>query len=213
MSDKDATSSAPGHPADHAAPDRTAQATPGPRQLPTQLCLSWVLAATIAGAVTRGAHPYTLILTGLAFGFGQWIMLRRQLHQTSWLAQALWIPASALGGLVGYLIIASWGVQTLGPPIIALAAPYENLASHIIFVTLLWIAIGLAQWPLLRPQHGRALWWVPASAAGGTLSALTDDTVALVGGAIHGSLLAGALAGAAYGAVTGSVLVRLAARG
>jgi hypothetical protein len=153
------------------------------------------------------------VLTGLAFGIGQWLVLRYQRRQTSWLAEALWIPASALGGLVGYLIIASWGVQTLGSLIIALAAPYENLASHTIFVTLLWIAIGLAQWPILRPQHSRALWWVLASAAGGALSALTDNTIALAGGAIHGSLLAGALAGAAYGAVTGSVLGRLTSRG
>jgi hypothetical protein len=128
-----------------------------------------------------------------------WLVLHRQLRQTSWLAEALWIRASALGGLVGYRIIASWGVQTLGPPTVALAAPYENLASHIIFVTLLWTAIGLAQWPVLRPQHGRARWWVPASTAGGALSALTDNTIAPAGGAIHGSLLAGALAGAAYG--------------
>jgi hypothetical protein len=151
-----------------------------------------MLAAAIASALARGAHPATLILTGLAFGIAQWLVLRRQLRQTSWLAEALWVPVSALGGLVGYLIIASWGVRTLGPPIVALAFPYENLASHIIFVTLLWTVIGLAQSPMLRPQHRGAGWWVPASATGGALSAVTDSIIALLGGAIYGSLLAGA---------------------
>jgi hypothetical protein len=152
-----------------------------------------------------------LVLTGLAFGIGQWLVLRSRLRQTSWLADALWVPASSLGGLVGYLVIASWGVRSLGPWLIATAAPYENLASHIIFVTMLWSAIGLAQWPILRQQLPRAGWWVAASASGGMLGALFDVTIELTGGVMHGSLLAGALAGTAYGVLTGIVLAQLEA--
>jgi hypothetical protein len=168
-----------------------------------------MLAGAAAGALARAAHPYTLVLTGLAFGIGQWLVFPRCLPRLSWLARALWAPASALGGLVGYLIIASWGVRVLGPPLIAAAAPYENLASHLIFLAMLWAAIGLAQWPILRPQLTCASWWAPVSAAAGMSGALADVVVELAGGAMHGSAPAGALAGAVYGALTGFVLQRL----
>ncbi|HWQ13127.1 MAG TPA: hypothetical protein VNL77_10020 [Roseiflexaceae bacterium] len=175
------------------------------------LHLRWALAGAVAGTVARAAHPYTLVLTGLVFGLCQWLVLRQQLQRRAWLAAALWVPASALGGLVAYLLIASWGVRHLGPPLIALAAPYENLASHLIFLTALWAAIGLAQWPLLRQRYRHAGWWVPVSAAGGAAGALADIVLELAGGAMHGTVLAGALAGAAYGAVTGAALAHLAA--
>ncbi|HET9905075.1 MAG TPA: hypothetical protein VFQ23_00495 [Anaerolineales bacterium] len=74
------------------------------------------------------------------------------------LAHALWLPASTISGLVGYLLIASLGVRVLSPVLIAYTAPYENFAIHLIFHTFLWTVIGLGQWPLLRgvvPRAGR----------------------------------------------------------
>lgn len=172
----------------------------------------WLLAAMIAGLLTRATHPRTLLLTGFIFGLGQWIVLYpefRSLRSRTWLAHALWLPATALSGLVGYLLIASVGVRGLGPVLIALASPYENSASHLIFLTFLWGMIGLGQWPLLRnalPHAGR---WVTVSACGGAAGSLVDLALQAAGVEMYTSLLAGLLAGAGYGLVTGRFLARL----
>jgi hypothetical protein len=126
-----------------------------------------------------------------------------------WLAHALWLPATAICGLVGYLLIASLGVRVLGPVLIAFAAPYENLASHLIFLTILWTVIGLGQWPLLRELLPRAERWILISAGGGATGALIDLVLQLAGTEIYTSILAGALAGGGYGLVTGWVIAQL----
>jgi hypothetical protein len=170
--------------------------------------IQWLLAAMIAGLLTRATHPRTLLLTGFLFGLGQWVALL-PLRSRSWLAHALWLPATALSGLVGYLLIASLGVQILGPVLIALTSPHENSVSHLIFLTFLWGTIGLGQWPLLReglPSAGR---WVLVSACGGAAGALVDLVLQAAGVEMHTSPLAGALAGAGYGVVTGGFLARL----
>jgi hypothetical protein len=171
----------------------------------------WLLAAMIAGLLARGMHPRTLLLTGFIFGLGQWIVLYPELRsvRSRTLTHALWLPATALSGLVGYLLIASLGVQVLGPVLIAFTSPYENSASHLIFLTFLWGMIGLGQWPLLRetlPQAGR---WVLISACGGAAGSLVDLALQAAGVEMHTSLPAGTLAGAAYGLVTGRFLARL----
>ena len=168
--------------------------------------LQWTVAAMLAGMITRATHPRTLILTGLIFGFGQSIVLYSVLRSHSWLAQVLWLPATAISGLVGYLLIASLGVRVLGPVLITYTAPYENFASHLIFLTILWMFIGLGQWPLLRgvlPHTGR---WIPVSAGGGAAGALIDLVLLAAGIEIYTSFLAGMLAGCGYGVVTGRAL-------
>ena len=160
----------------------------------------------IAGILTRATHPRTLILIGLFFGLGQSIVLYPVLRSRGWLAYALWLPATAISGLVGYLLIASLGVRLLGPVLIAYTAPYHNFASHLIFLTFLWMVIGLGQWPLLRgvlPNAGR---WILISAAGGAAGALIDLALLLAGVEVYTSLLAGMLAGGGYGVVTGRIL-------
>ena len=172
--------------------------------------VAWLLAAMLAGLVTRSTHPRTLLLTGLFFGLAQWIVLYASMLRTGDpLRHLLWLPATALGGLVGYLLIASLGVRTLGPPLIEYTAPYENYFSHLIFLTILWIFIGLGQWPLLRgllPDAGR---WIRVSAGGGAAGALVDLALLLAGVDSYTSLVAGMLAGGGYGWVTGPVIARL----
>ena len=173
------------------------------------LWLGWLLAAMLAGLLTRATHPRTLLLTGFIFGLAQWIVLFPVLRSRTWLGHALWLPATAVSGLVGYLLIASVGVRILGPLLIAHTAPYENVFSHLIFLALLWGVIGLGQWPLLRDALPQASRWVLISALGGATGALLDLALQAAGVDMHRSLLAGMLAGAGYGAVTGRALSRL----
>ena len=173
--------------------------------------LQWLLAAIIAGLLARATHPRTLLLTGFVFGLGQWIVLYpilRSPRSRTWLAHALWLPAMAISGLVSYLLIASVGVRVLGPVLIALTAPYENFASHLIFLTFLWGTIGFGQWPLLRDTLPHAEHWVPVSAFGGAVGSLVDLALQTAGVEMHTSPLAGALAGAGYGVITGRFLTR-----
>jgi hypothetical protein len=171
--------------------------------------LQWVLAAMIAGLLTRSTHPRTLILTGFIFGLGQWVVLSLVLRSRTKLAHALWLPATAISGLVAYLLIASLGLSVLGPVLIAYTAPYENFASHLIFLTFLWGIIGLGQWPLLRDALPQAGWWSLISAGGGATSAFIDLVLLAAGLEMYSSILAGMLAGAGYGIVTGPVIARL----
>ena len=171
--------------------------------------IQWAVVAMMAGLLTRSTHPRTLIVTGLLFGLGQWIVLYPVLRSHRWLAHALWLPATATSGLVGYLLIASLGVHFLGPVLIEYTSPYENFASHLIFLTILWTVIGLAQWPLLRDVLPRARRWILVSAGGGATGALIDLVLLLAGMEIYTSLIAGMLAGGGYGVVTSHVLEQL----
>jgi hypothetical protein len=163
----------------------------------------------IAGMLTRGTHPRTLLLTGLIFGFGQWLVLVPVLRPHGWLRRALWLPATAVSGLAGYLLIASVGVRVLGPVLIRYTTPYQNFASHLIFLTLLWFFIGLGQWPLLRDLFSDAARWIWISAGAGATGALIDLALQLTGLEFYTSLLAGMLAGGGYGVVTGRAFARL----
>ena len=168
--------------------------------------LQWMVAAMIAGMLTRATHPRTLILTGLIFGLGQWVVLYPVLRSRVPLAHALWLPATAISGLVGYLLIASFGVRVLGLVLIAYTTPYENFASHLIFLSILWTVIGLGQWPLLRNVLPHAERWLWVSAGGGATGALLDLALLLAGVEIYTSLIAGMLAGCGYGVVTGHAI-------
>lgn len=168
--------------------------------------LQWTAAAMLAGLLTRATHPRTLLLAGLLFGLAQWWALAPALRPHGRLAHLLWLPASALGGIAGYLLIASWGVRLLGPVLVEHTAPYHNVFSHLIFVTFLWGVIGLAQWPLLRGSLPRAGRWIPASAGGGLAWSLADLALQAAGIEMHTSLLAGLLSGGAYGWVTGRLI-------
>jgi hypothetical protein len=171
--------------------------------------LQWTLVAMIAGMLTRATHPRTLILAGIIFGLGQWVVLYPVLRPRGRLAHALWLPATAISGLTGYLLIASLGVRLLGPVLIAYTSPYENFASHLIFLTILWMIIGLGQWPLLRVVFPHTQRWILVSAGGGATGALIDLVLLAAGIEIYTSLLAGMLAGGGYGIVTGRVLERI----
>ena len=174
-----------------------------------QFWLQWTVAVMIAGMLTRSTHPRTLILTGLFFGLAQSIVLHPVLRSHSRLAHTLWLPATTISGLVGYLLIASVGVRVLGPVLIAYTTPYENFASHLIFLTILWMFIGLGQYPLLRAVFPHARRWIAVSARGGATGALIDLALLALGIEIYTSLLAGMLAGGGYGLVTGRALEQI----
>ena len=167
----------------------------------------------IAGILTRATHPRTLILTGLIFGLGQSLVLYAVLRSRNRRAHALWLPATAISGLVGYLLIASLGVRHLGPVLIAYTTPYEDLFSHLIFLTILWMVIGLGQWPLLRDVLLNAGRWILISAGGGAAGALIDLVLLALGIEIFTSLLAGMFAGGGYGVFTGRALEQLKVKG
>ena len=171
--------------------------------------LQWTTAAMIAGMLTRATHPRTLILTGFIFGLGQWVVLYLVLRSHARLVHALWLPATAISGLAGYLLIATLGVRVLGPVLIAYTSPYENLASHLIFLTILWMFIGLGQYPLLRAVFFHPGCWIVVSAAGGATGALIDLALQRAGMEIYTSLIAGMLAGGGYGLVTGRALEQI----
>jgi hypothetical protein len=171
--------------------------------------LQWTVAAMIAGMLTRATHPRTLVLTGLIFGLGQSIVLYSVLRSRVPLAHILWLPTTAISGLVGYLLIASLGVRLLGPLLIAYTVPYHNFASHLIFLTILWMVIGLGQWPLLRTVLPHARRWILVSAGGGATGALIDLALLLAGVEIYTSLIAGMLAGGGYGVVTGRAIEQI----
>jgi hypothetical protein len=171
--------------------------------------LQWTVVAMIAGMLTRATHPRTLILAGLIFGLGQSIVLYPVLRSRGWFAHALWLPATAISGLVGYLLIASLGVRVLGPVLIAYTAPYQNFASHLIFLTFQWMVIGFGQWPLLRGVLTHAQRWSQVSAGGGAAGALIDLVLLALGIEIYTSLLAGMFAGGGYGVFTVRALEQL----
>jgi hypothetical protein len=170
--------------------------------------LQWLLAMMIAGLLSRATHPRTLLLTGFIFGLAQWIVVYPVFRSSTRLAHALWLPATALSGLVAYMLIASVGVRILSAVLIPMASPYENSASHLIFITFLWGVIGLGQWPLLREALADARRWVSVSGCGGAAGSLADLALQASGIEMHTSLVAGALAGATYGLVTGLFLAR-----
>ncbi len=93
---------------------------------------------------------------GLVLGVMQYLALFRFLPSS-------WVPVTALAWAIG------WGVLIpFDEPISAIFDPTGETAAEIIFNdTLLALAMGLAQWPLLKGKIRRAMLWPVASTAAG----------------------------------------------
>ena len=138
----------------------------------------------------------------VGWGFWLWWVLA----STVGLAVGLGAVGLAVGGAVG-------GAVALG---LALAVAVVFAAPSV------GIALGIAQWLVLRRQVSRAGWWVLASTVGLVVGPAAGFGLVLTSGrsmemsfilalAVGGTvgLVGGAVGGAVYGAITGSVMVWL----
>jgi len=103
-----------------------------------------IVAATATGA---GA-----LVFGMAFGIGQWLVLRRAIQA------ALWVPVTCIGwALAGALVGfnsggSSW--ETLPS-----AGPITPFISPILIALIDIVLLGTGQWLILRRACGGAGWW------------------------------------------------------
>ena len=146
------------------------------------------LARVVAGIMSAMMSDLAVLgaVGGLVSGGAQWLVLRRRLLRAGW-----WIPASALGGLVG----SSLGLGTLmiGP------------------------AAGIAQWLVLQFYSWQAGRWVLVSVVGWLVGWTATIIIGMLVPVIlsermpldTGSLVAGAISGAVYGSIAGYRLARL----
>ena len=148
------------------------------------------------------------LLLGAAVGIAQWLVLRRRITQPR-----RWILSSVAGGAVGGTLALLIGQPT--------GDAFNFNMAMLIGSGMVGIALGAAEWLLLRRYVSRAGWWVIASATGivtalalsnmlgqllyylflGALGESTARTLAM--------LIFGALFLTAYGAITGYVLIWL----
>ena len=117
-------------------------------------------------------------LLGISFGTAQWLFLRQYLSQAGW-----WIVATVVGFAVGVPVLA-W----LRPwPGLLAADPHSTVSEAAGYVggwaldgAVLGLAVGLAQWLLLRRHLPRAGWWVLATAVGWVLTTAARGSLDVV---------------------------------
>jgi hypothetical protein len=155
------------------------------------------------------------LLHAIPYAFAQWIFLRSLPGMWLWpLATAATYPfiqAAIVGvGLgVGNIIDTSANVE-LGKVLLELA-----LAAFV--PSLLYIPMGVAQWPLLRRHFDRASLWIPATYAAWLLAILVLYLTTLFAVRSGGDIrfdpaLVGAMVGAVQAAITGVALFSLGPR-
>ena len=146
--------------------DKTTSPTLPTVQSKSDFWAAWVLANWIASLAARwvldgfqtydqlsGSHipaPFNGLVAGAAIGvvaaIFQWLMLRRQVYQTT-----KWSVATFLGWTVGMLV--GWPLlESVG-----------GVLGEIAAFAFVGFTIGLLQWLTLRTQIYRAGWWIPAS--------------------------------------------------
>ena len=107
-----------------------------------------------------------VVMMGLAGGFMQWLVLRRQIAGAGW-----WVLASTLGFAIAV-------VAPMTYPVLSLADSLDgnSMAAPILFGVVFGVAGGILPWLVLRRQVARAGWWVLAhllgSLVGGALGSL-----------------------------------------
>lgn len=152
---------------------------------------------------TYGADAVLNLATqGLVLGLAQWLIVRRYMPRAGW-----WVPAT----IVAAVLIAA-----------ATVVAYEGGGYRSFFVrngigTLVeGLALGMAQWLVLRRHVTRAGWWVVASAAGWLAAVFLTMVIFRLGlGALpmHAwrsvVVVSWAAGGALYGALLGRVLIAL----
>ncbi|MBD2259443.1 hypothetical protein [Pseudanabaena sp. FACHB-2040] len=188
------------------------------RQLPsTQFLLKWVLANLLGGFLVgflenNGLQfAATLLLTGIVLGTLQWWVVRQVVQQVRW-----WPLASALGWIVGSLILAS-SSSLYTPPVNALWNQFglwEVFWLNLITGPIPVLVMALAQ-ALVLGRRVQLVGWLLANLVAGVVEGGVGATLcaaicqplptALVG-------IVSGLAWAAYSVITGAALLWLLKR-
>ncbi len=138
-----------------------------------------------------------LLLMGLALGALQALVLLRRVPGVY-----AWVLATGLGVLVGLFA----GVYFL---LLFLKQPGPFDWSGLVQGALLGLALGFAQWLVLRRSLRRAGWWVPANVLAWSLGFLAAFLAAGAATGTAATALSGAITGAVAGALTGVALMWL----
>lgn len=149
----------------------------------------WVLVTAVSWAVgVLGG-----VLFGAVVGVAQWLVLRRHIPRAGW-----WVLASTVGWFV--------------------ALNVSGALDRVLDWTLWYIsgavggmAVGAAQWLVLRRRVARAGWWMLPTIAGGCTSWYSTLMLFEIN-VFLGVVMVEFVSGALYGAITGSVLVWLLQR-
>jgi hypothetical protein len=167
------------------------------------------LGPPLAGIVLLAAIVPAGMVEGAVLAWAQGIVLR---HHIPGFAMRAWVAATALAAGLAYLIAmlphTLVDTSTTDPAVVAVAGG----ALGLLFV----LAMGGAQWLVLRASLPRAGWWVAANAVAWPLGVLVPVVaLSLVpDGAplpawIAVGIASGAAMGVLVGAITGAVLVWL----
>jgi len=105
----------------------------------------WMVATTLGWILGGFFAGLSLVASGILIGILQWLVLQRRI-QHPW----RWVVASAAGWVTGYLVV-----------VLGLSGGFEVLDSIV-----LGLAVGIAQWIVLKPELHWAGWWIPFSAMG-----------------------------------------------
>lgn len=139
-----------------------------PRHTPSfdwVLWVKWILATTLGWVAGWAISEFAV---GLMVGLGQWVVLRKRMERSEW-----WVLVSGIGWAAGRGL-----VMAVFPP-----------QNTVLIGGTLGIALGLAQWAVLRNHVVQAWWWIIVSAL--------SWAVGLTG--FFGASLVGAVAGAVTG--------------
>jgi hypothetical protein len=127
---------------------------------------------------------------GIAITFAQWFVLKEHLYQAAW-----WALSTAVGWFVGAAVamtVTDSAGRMVGTGTMQNAITFGSIG----------MALGIAQWLILRGQVPRAWWWVVASMVGWMGASLA------IGEAITSGVQI-AVVGAIPSAITGFALVWL----
>lgn len=141
-------------------------------RLDWSIWIKWVLATTIGWAV--GLIFGGEIGVGLIIGVAQWLVIRRYFSQAGW-----WVLASAVGWIAGWALISSGSIVPPGGGLV------NTMMAGVVF----GLAMGIAQWIVLRRWVKLASVWILLSVPGWTIG--------LFG--ILGTILVGVVVGAITG--------------
>lgn len=140
-------------------------------------------------------------LIGGLIGASQWYFLRRRVRQAGW-----WVVATAFG----------WGI---GLPLALLINLLAGLGlSAVLYGVLIGLAVGVAQWFVLRrtiPHAGRWIWVttvafpIGIAVSGAIESGLLTRSSGDLAQAMWLAAIAGGVAGLVVGSITGITLVAL----
>jgi hypothetical protein len=178
-----------------------------------------LVAALVLGAPIEtvvGAMVVTPIMTGIVgavFGTSQWLLLRRRLENARW-----WIPASAVGlglGLAGGVVLVEQVGRALtgGQVNVRMFSVPVRAGSMAVVGLVSGLALGAAQWLVLRrhPRTARRWFWASTLAFTASLFASSLCADLIFGGltALPGFIAFVLAAGLLIGALTASLAARL----